>query len=129
MKYSKTITLKDGRTCVLRNGTEQDGQANLALFCLTHQQTDYLLSYPDEITYTAEEQAEYLKARQALDEQDFNYTAFFLQMLFKVLEHPENYSKEFVPWCAKNIELAVTTFADNRAKQAESAVQGGKNEA
>ena len=74
-------------------------------------------------------QAEYLKARQALDEQDFNYTAFFLQMLFKVLEHPENYSKEFVPWCAKNIELALTTFADNRAKQAESAVQGGKNEA
>ena len=63
MKYSKTITLKDGRTCVLRNGTEQDGQANLALFCLTHQQTDYLRSYPDEITYTAEEQAEYLKAK------------------------------------------------------------------
>ena len=55
MKYRKTITLKDGRTCVLRSGTERDGQANLALFCLTHQQTDYLLSYPDEITYTVEE--------------------------------------------------------------------------
>ena len=63
MKYRKTITLKDGRTCVLRSGTERDGQANLALFCLTHQQTDYLLSYPDEITYTVEEQAEFLKAK------------------------------------------------------------------
>ena len=63
MKYNMTITLNDGRTCVLRNGTEQDGQAHLALFILTHQQTDYLLSYPDEITYTAEEQAGFLKAK------------------------------------------------------------------
>ena len=63
MKYERTILLKDGRTCVLRNGTERDGQAHLDLFLLTHRQTDFLLSYPDEITCTAEEQAEFLKAK------------------------------------------------------------------
>ena len=67
MKYEKTITLKDGRTCLLRNGTEQDGQAALDNFILTHQETDYLLSYPDEITYTAEEEGEYLKKKAESD--------------------------------------------------------------
>ena len=27
MEYHKTITLKDGRACTLRNGTAEDGQA------------------------------------------------------------------------------------------------------
>ncbi len=27
MEYHKTITLKDGRACMLRNGTAEDGQA------------------------------------------------------------------------------------------------------
>ena len=37
MKYNKTITLKDGRTCCLRNGEEKDGAAVLTNFNLTHQ--------------------------------------------------------------------------------------------
>ena len=61
MKYSKTITLKDGRTCVLRNGTEQDAEAVLSNFILTHGQTDYLVSYPDEIKLTLEDERAYLK--------------------------------------------------------------------
>lgn len=61
MEYYKTVALKDGRKCILRNGTEQDAQASLDVFILTHEETDYLLSYPDEITFTAAEQAEYLK--------------------------------------------------------------------
>ena len=32
MQYHKKITLKDGRTCVLRNGTAEDGQALLNIF-------------------------------------------------------------------------------------------------
>lgn len=63
MQYNKTITLKDGRACVLRNGTAQDGQADLDIFIRTHEQTDYLLSYPDEITFTAEQQSEYLQKK------------------------------------------------------------------
>ena len=61
MQYFQTIQLKNGKTCVLRNGTAQDGQAALDVFVLTHKQTDNLLTYPDEITFTAEEEAEHLQ--------------------------------------------------------------------
>jgi len=63
MRYEKTITLKDGRPCVLRSGMEQDGQALLDLFILTHTQTDFLVDYPDEITMTAEEETQFLKTK------------------------------------------------------------------
>lgn len=63
MEYHKTITLKDGRACTLRNGTAEDGQALLAIFNLTHAQTDYLLTYPEESTHTAQEEAEFLKQK------------------------------------------------------------------
>ena len=63
MKYQKTIQLKDGRVCTLRNGTEADGQALLELFLLTHAQTDYLLSYPDEVTFTAEQEEQFLREK------------------------------------------------------------------
>ena len=36
MKYNKVITLKDGRSCILRNGTALDGRALLNIFLLTH---------------------------------------------------------------------------------------------
>jgi len=63
MEYHESITLKDGRTCVLRNGTEADGEALLGIFVLTHGQTDYLLTYADECTMTAEDEAGYLKEK------------------------------------------------------------------
>ena len=63
MHYDKTITLKDGRTCALRNGTAEDGQSLLDIFNLTHAQTDYLLTYPEESTHTAQQEADYLKKK------------------------------------------------------------------
>ena len=63
MEYHKTITLKDGRACVLRNGTAEDGQALLDIFNLTHAQTDFLLTYPDESTHTAQQEANNLKEK------------------------------------------------------------------
>lgn len=63
MEYRKTIQLKDGRMCILRNGVERDGQALLDIFLLTHAQTDYLLSYPDEGNMTAEQEAAFLKEK------------------------------------------------------------------
>ena len=54
MQYRKTVTLKDGSRCLLRNGTAADGQAMLDLFLLTHEETDYLLTYPEENSFTAE---------------------------------------------------------------------------
>jgi len=63
MRYQKTIRLKDGRACLLRNGTEADGQAMLDIFLLTHAQTDYLLSYPEESSMTAGQEAEFLREK------------------------------------------------------------------
>ncbi len=64
MKYHKTIRLKDGRECVLRSGTGEDAQEVLDNFILTHAQTDELLSYPDEITFTEEQEAKFLQGRE-----------------------------------------------------------------
>lgn len=63
MEYRKVIQLKDGRMCVMRNGTEEDGQALLDIFLLTHSQTDYLLTYPDEANMTADQEAAFLKEK------------------------------------------------------------------
>ena len=67
MTYNKTILLKDGRECVLRNGTEADGRVVYDLFNLTHEQTDFLLSYPDENSLEVEKEAEFLKDRTESD--------------------------------------------------------------
>ena len=61
MQYRETITIKDGRSCLLRNGTEVDAKALLDVFVLTHGQTDYLLTYADECTMTVDDEASYLK--------------------------------------------------------------------
>lgn len=63
MKYRKIIQLKDGRDCILRNGDEGDGYALWEIFRLTHEQTDYLLSYPEENRYTSEQEAQFLKEK------------------------------------------------------------------
>ena len=63
MLYNKRISLRDGRTCVLRNGEAQDGQALFDNFMLTHAQTDWLLSYPDENSMNAAQEAAFLKEK------------------------------------------------------------------
>ena len=61
MKYQETVLLKDNRVCVLRNGVFSDGKEALDLFILTHEQTDFLLSYPDECTKTPEGEGAFLQ--------------------------------------------------------------------
>ena len=63
MEFFKKIILKDGRECTLRHCTGQDGEAVLEIFRLTHEQTDFLLSYPDETFMDAEREAEYLRKK------------------------------------------------------------------
>lgn len=63
MKYQKMIILKDGRECLLRNATADDAQAVLDVFLLTHEQTDFLASYPDECTFTVEGEAKFLQGQ------------------------------------------------------------------
>ena len=63
MEYTSTVTLKNGRICRLRNGTASDAQALLDEFNLAHEQTDYLLTYPGEHSYTAQQEADFLQAK------------------------------------------------------------------
>jgi len=63
MKYDKMITLKNGKRCHLRNGVESDGQAVVDIFNLTHGQTDFLLSYPDENSFDATQEGQFLKEK------------------------------------------------------------------
>ena len=67
MRYRKTVILKDGRECILRNGTQEDAQAVLGCFNLTHSQTDNLLTYPDENSFTVESEAEFLRRKTESD--------------------------------------------------------------
>ena len=74
MKYMKNIILKNGTECTLRNGTQADGQAVMENFNLTHAQTDYLLSYPDENSFTVEQEASFLN-RKAESENEIEILA------------------------------------------------------
>ena len=67
MKYSKTITLKDGRTCIVRNGTKPDAQGVWDNFVLTHGETEFLTTYPEEVTFTLEQEEMYLKKKEESD--------------------------------------------------------------
>ena len=60
MQYTKTLTTKTGNELYLRNGDAPDGRAALAVFNKTHAETEYLLTYPDESSMTAEQEAEFL---------------------------------------------------------------------
>ncbi|MCM1299983.1 MAG: GNAT family N-acetyltransferase [Firmicutes bacterium] len=63
MKYNRIVTLKNGMECCLRNGTEKDGGAVLDNFNLTHGETDYLLSYPNENSFDALQEAVFLQEK------------------------------------------------------------------
>lgn len=65
MTYYREILLKDGRTAVLRNGTVADAEGALENFNLTHGETDFLLSYPDENHMTAEQEGAFLAQKTA----------------------------------------------------------------
>lgn len=63
MKYYQEIILKDGRACCLRNGTQQDGQTALDNFNLTHEETDYLLTYPEENCLGVDQESNFLQEK------------------------------------------------------------------
>lgn len=64
MKYNKLVILKDGVKCLLRNAEGADSKAVYDNFNLTHGQTDYLLSYPDENSFSVEQEREFLIQKQ-----------------------------------------------------------------
>ncbi len=63
MKYEQTIMLNNGKEAFIRNGDESDGNAVFEIFNRTHEETDYLLSYPDENSLEPEQEAQFLKEK------------------------------------------------------------------
>ena len=62
MEYqNKTITLKDGRTALLRAVCKEDAVPMIAYMKACYEQTPYLMRYPDEFAVTAEQEATYLE--------------------------------------------------------------------
>ena len=57
MKYQKEVLLKDGTKCLLRGAGERDAAEILRCFHLTHAETDYLLTYPEENLFTEADEA------------------------------------------------------------------------
>lgn len=64
---AKTITLKDGRSCVLRPANPEDAVAMIEYLKLTTAETPFLLRNPDECTLTEEEERTFLQ--NALDDE------------------------------------------------------------
>lgn len=63
MQYDQTIITPKGLIVHIRNGVASDGSAVLENFDLTHAETDYLLSYPDENHFDAEQESRYLEKK------------------------------------------------------------------
>ena len=63
MKYNQIMVLKNGMECILRNGEESDSKSVIDNFRLTHGETDYLLSYPEESTFDEEQEGKFLKEK------------------------------------------------------------------
>ena len=63
MIYQKLIKLKNGKEALLRNGDANDGQVVYDCFNLAHAESDYLLSYPEENSFTQEQESEFLQKK------------------------------------------------------------------
>ena len=63
MKYEQKIVLKNSKEALIRNGNASDGLAVYEVFNLTHAETDYLLSYPDENSFDPEQEARFLEEK------------------------------------------------------------------
>ena len=61
MKFEeRKILLKDGRTCVLKPNSPEYAQEMLDYLRKTSAETEYLLRYPDEVSFTLESEQEIL---------------------------------------------------------------------
>ena len=59
MEYNKKIILKNGQDCIIRNATYEDGPEMSELFVLTHSESDYLRSYPEEHHFDVNAESEF----------------------------------------------------------------------
>ena len=75
MHYQETVHLKNQKEALLRNGTAADGEIVFDIFNRTHEETDYLLSYADENSFSLEQEGEFLQ-KKADSENEIEILAF-----------------------------------------------------
>lgn len=88
-------------------------QAKLSYEELQQKFGDLFTQYQKATSYIA-------KLEAAMDEHQFAHMNFFVNMLFKVMDHHEMYTQDFVKWSAANIEQILTGFAESMAEQSVS---------
>ena len=64
MHYEKTINLKDGRRCLIRNATAHDAEDILLHLKKIYEETNFLLPYPDEKGFSIEEEKSFLSQKE-----------------------------------------------------------------
>lgn len=67
MEYKEKVVLKNGQDCMIRNAVYEDGPEMSELFVLTHSESDYLRSYPEEHLFDAKGESEFLQNRAESD--------------------------------------------------------------
>lgn len=65
MIYNKKIEIAGNDECILRTVTGADAEIVCKNFNLTHGETDFLLSYPDENSFTVEQEKEFLEKKES----------------------------------------------------------------
>ena len=64
MKYYKKIRLANNMLCIIRNATMDDAKSVLENTKIIREETDFLLSYPDEINFSVEEKEKFLEDKE-----------------------------------------------------------------
>jgi len=83
---------------------------------------DYLAKSNEQLVNRVKQMA------AVIENKSFDYMSFFVSMLFKVLEHPEQYKKEFVVWAASKIEDALLSFDEQINPKPEKTEEETKEE-
>lgn len=61
---ARTISLKDGRTCILRPVEVKDAADMIEYLRISSGETPFLLRYADEITFTVESEEQFLESKR-----------------------------------------------------------------
>lgn len=52
-----------------------------------------------------------------LSRRDFEFSSFFMNSLFRVVDHAEMYDSDFIDWCIGNIKNAMYSFVQNTTSE------------
>lgn len=61
MVFETEVILKNGKVCLLRSAGKADAREMIKVFNQTHAETENLLTYPDENSFTVEKEEEFLE--------------------------------------------------------------------